>query len=74
MYNLLSTCIQTLYKYQYTNSLFVEYINYCNIIVLILFKGVGTNILCAITNAGVLASYDKLQFIVFSKKCGSGGT
>jgi hypothetical protein len=51
-----------------------EYINYCNIIVLILFKGVGTNILCAIAGAGVLAGYDKLPLIVFSKKCGFGGT
>jgi solute carrier family 25 (adenine nucleotide translocator) protein 4/5/6/31 len=38
-----------------------------------LFKGVGTNILYAIARAGVLAGYDKLQLIVFSKKCGSGG-
>ncbi|KAG1363851.1 ADP,ATP carrier protein 1, mitochondrial-like [Cocos nucifera] len=38
-----------------------------------LFKGAGANILRAIAGAGVLASYDKLQLIVFGKKYGSGG-
>jgi solute carrier family 25 (adenine nucleotide translocator) protein 4/5/6/31 len=40
---------------------------------LAIFKGDGTNILRAIAGAGMLASYDKLQLIVFGKKCGSGG-
>lgn len=38
-----------------------------------LFKGAGANILHAIAGAGVLASYNKLQLIVFGKKYGSGG-
>ncbi|KAJ4978825.1 hypothetical protein NE237_009605 [Protea cynaroides] len=38
-----------------------------------LFKGAGANILRAVAGAGVLASYDKLQLIVFGKKYGSGG-
>jgi solute carrier family 25 (adenine nucleotide translocator) protein 4/5/6/31 len=33
-----------------------------------IFKGDGTNTLCAIANAGMLASYDKLQLIVVGKK------
>lgn len=38
-----------------------------------LFKGAGANILRSVAGAGVLAGYDKLQFIVFGKKYGSGG-
>jgi solute carrier family 25 (mitochondrial adenine nucleotide translocator), member 4/5/6/31 len=37
-----------------------------------LFKGAGANILRAVAGAGVLASYDKLQLIIFGKKYGSG--
>ncbi|WOH14658.1 hypothetical protein DCAR_0934178 [Daucus carota subsp. sativus] len=38
-----------------------------------LFKGAGANILRAISGAGVLAGYDKLQVLVFGKKYSSGG-
>eukprot|EP00276_Gloeochaete_wittrockiana_P001140 CAMPEP_0184671102 /NCGR_PEP_ID=MMETSP0308-20130426/85297_1 /TAXON_ID=38269 /ORGANISM="Gloeochaete witrockiana, Strain SAG 46.84" /LENGTH=345 /DNA_ID=CAMNT_0027118157 /DNA_START=592 /DNA_END=1629 /DNA_ORIENTATION=- len=38
-----------------------------------LFKGAGANILRAVAGAGVLASYDKLQVIVFGKAYSSGG-
>ena len=40
---------------------------------LAIFQGDGTNILSAIAGVGMLASYDKLQLIVFGKKCGSSG-
>ena len=33
-----------------------------------IFKGDGTNTLCAIAIASMLASYDKLQLIVVGKK------
>jgi len=36
------------------------------------FKGAGANILRGVAGAGVLASYDQLQMIVFGKKYGGG--
>ncbi|TXG63999.1 hypothetical protein EZV62_010993 [Acer yangbiense] len=38
-----------------------------------LFKGAGANILRAVTGAGVLAGYDKLQLVLLGKKYGSSG-
>jgi len=36
------------------------------------FKGAGANVLRGVAGAGVLASYDQLQMIVFGKKFGGG--